>query len=80
MFNAIVAVCISVSGIPTTDCVIFADNFGPYITRDECNTRIDEMFKAVEHPSIAAYIYNKLEQPESLIKIGKCLNPNEKST
>ena len=66
MFTAIVLAC-AIGSIDSSTCIEATDDRGPYETREECLTRVDEMVGALNYmlPVPMQYKY-KCQEPEEI--------------
>lgn len=76
MFHAFIIVCAaSFSGeVDRTRCVIFDDTWGPYITKENCDIRANQMLNDIKKDNLSIMIAMMLEFPSMLYSQGRCVS------
>ena len=77
MFEAFIIVC-AVSAnmkIDDSNCLALQDDWGPYITNENCNIRTDQMIDETLNGEMNYYISALLGYPPFLYAKGYCTNP-----
>jgi hypothetical protein len=47
MFKAIVLVCYIAPQLPIEQCTLFVDEWGPYVTQENCDVRVNQMGREI---------------------------------
>lgn len=79
MFQAFVLVCAAASNLKVdySNCMLLEDNWGPYITQENCDIRTAQIMDEVLNSEMNYYITAMLGYPDLLYVEGQCTTNNE---